>query len=409
MIEPPESASPSEDLPQSPAPVARKGGPRSFVPPPAPVIDAPPAEPANAEGIAHAVAVLKSGGLVAFPTETVYGLGADASNPAAVSRIFKVKGRPASHPVIVHLASVDQLADWASEVPEAAQKLAAAFWPGPLTIVLRKSDRVPAEVTGGQDTVALRVPAHAVALELLAAFGGGIAGPSANRYGRISPTTADHVRADLGRDVDLVLDGGPCDVGIESTIVDLSREAPVLLRPGRVRSEDLAKVLGQMPLAPDADAPRAPGSHESHYAPRAALKIVKRMDFTDELATHRGRRVGILALEISVPRVPQVLQRVLPASAALYSQQIYAKLRELDDLAVDLILLEAPPSAAPWAAVHDRIRRAEHSHAHGVRAARGEGARRAKGEAATAGAPPVNEEDAAAQSPPDVVQADGSG
>ena len=223
---------------------------------------------ANAETIREAVAVLARGGLVAFPTETVYGLGADASNETAVRRIFSVKGRPADHPLIVHLARVEQLADWAQRVPEAAWRLAEAFWPGPLTLVLPRAPRVLDVVTGGQESVGIRVPSHPVAQALLQAFGGGIAGPSANRFGRVSPTTAEHVRAELGSEVDLVLEGGQSEVGIESTIVDLSSDRPALLRPGIIGAERIAAVLGNALHAPDRTSPRASGMLASHYAPR---------------------------------------------------------------------------------------------------------------------------------------------
>jgi len=210
------------------------------------------------------VAVLRRGGLVAFPTETVYGLGADASNPAAVARIYQVKGRPAGHPVIVHIGDVGQLARWAREIPGSATKLAARFWPGPLTLVLKRAPGVGSQLTGAQETIGLRIPGHPVALQLLREFGGGIAAPSANRFGRISPTTAEHVRRDLGSEVDLVLDGGACEIGIESTIVDLSRGRPMLLRPGRTVAGDIAATLGIAPLSRDSDAPRAPGMLVSH-------------------------------------------------------------------------------------------------------------------------------------------------
>ncbi len=193
----------------------------------------------RAAEIARAVAVLRDGGLVAFPTETVYGLGADASNPAAMARIFAAKGRPADHPLIVHLASADEIGAWAASVPPLAAAFATACWPGPLTIILRRSERVPDAVTGGLDTVGLRVPSHPLALELLAAFGDGIAAPSANPFGSVSPTTADHVRTGLGDRVDLILDGGPCEVGVESTIVDLSGDEPAILRPGGLPRERL--------------------------------------------------------------------------------------------------------------------------------------------------------------------------
>jgi tRNA threonylcarbamoyl adenosine modification protein (Sua5/YciO/YrdC/YwlC family) len=213
---------------------------------------------------------LRQGRLVAFPTETVYGLGADAWNPAAVRKLYSVKGRPAGHPVIVHFASADKAFEWAREVPDAAKILAKRFWPGPLTLVLKRAPKAPDFVTGGQDNVGLRVPSHPVAHELLEAFGGGVAAPSANRFGAVSPTTAAHVLADLGTDVDLVLEGGSTEVGIESTIVDLSGAAPVLLRPGHVSREALAAALGVAVEDKRASSPRHSGGLERHYAPRNA-------------------------------------------------------------------------------------------------------------------------------------------
>src|SRR5690349_19076998 len=205
---------------------------------------------ARTSDIEKAAGVLRAGGLVAFPTETVYGLGANAEDPAAVSRIFQVKGRPPSHPLIVHLGGAELLGDWVEDVPATARLLAERFWPGPLTLVLRRGRRVPLEATGGLETVAVRVPDHPVALALLSAFGGGVTAPSANRFGSVSPTTADHVRAELGDAVDFVLDGGPCEVGVESTIVDVTGDVPTVLRPGGVTREDLEAVLGFPPAVP---------------------------------------------------------------------------------------------------------------------------------------------------------------
>ncbi len=219
--------------------------------------------------IREAVAVLKRGGLVAFPTETVYGLGADASNPAAVARIYQVKGRPAGHPVIVHIGDARQLERWARELPNDAKKLAARFWPGPLTLVLKRAPSVGDYLTGGEDTIGLRMPNHPVALELLHQFGDGIAAPSANKFGRISPTTAEHVSDDLGDEVDLILDGGPCGIGIESTIIDLSRDRPVLLRPGRISVEEIAATLSVKPEPRDRSAPRAPGMDQGLHGSAA--------------------------------------------------------------------------------------------------------------------------------------------
>ena len=229
--------------------------------------------------IPRAVALLRQGELVALPTETVYGLGADALNPAAVAKIFAAKGRPSDHPLIVHLADAEQIVDWARDIPREAIALARAFWPGPLTLILKKEEGVPDIVTGGQDTVGLRVPNHPVALELLRAFGGGVAAPSANRFGRISPTTAEHVRQELGERVPLILEGGACQVGLESTILDLSRDVPVILRPGAIGVDDIARVIGRRPRLrgeeqqPDA-APRVSGALAAHYAPRTPLELV---------------------------------------------------------------------------------------------------------------------------------------
>jgi L-threonylcarbamoyladenylate synthase len=309
--------------------------------------------------IAEAVKVLRAGGLAAFPTETVYGLGADASNADAVAKIFRVKGRPPEHPVIVHFASAQQAFEWAREVPDAAQRLAQAFWPGPLTLILKRAPGVLDAVTGGQDTVGLRVPSHPVAQELLRTFGGGVAAPSANKFGRISPTQAQHVREDLGSEVEIVLEGGAAEVGIESTIVDLSRDRPVLLRPGHITADDLARVLGEAPAAPDAEAPRASGTLDAHYAPHAALKLAKRTEIIDALVTNRGRRIAVLALEVTLPRLSPQLLRVVPAVPSQYAHTLYSNLRELDAAHPDLILVEAPPESESWAAVRDRLGRAE--------------------------------------------------
>lgn len=308
----------------------------------------------------NAVAVLRAGGLVAFPTETVYGLGADAANPAAVRRIFEVKGRPATHPVIVHLADAVQVANWAREIPEAAGTLARRFWPGPLTVILKRAPRVSDIVTGGQDTVALRVPSHPVALQLLARFGGGIAAPSANRHGRVSATTAEHVRREFGDTIDCVLDGGEADVGIESTIIDLSGTTPALLRPGMITAAQLEQALGAPLGAPDSDAPRAPGTLARHYAPQTML-IVTELDLLMELAatlTRVGKRVAVLALTGRRPVQEGLLWVAAPDDAAAYAHALYANLRALDEGGCEAILVERPPQTAEWAAINDRLTRA---------------------------------------------------
>jgi len=316
--------------------------------------------------IERAAAILRAGGLVAFPTETVYGLGADASNPAAVARIFAAKGRPQDHPVIVHLGGIELLPLWAGEIPAAAHKLAAAFWPGPLTLILKRAAGVPDCVTGGQDTVGLRIPGHPVALELLQAFAGveggrrysGIAAPSANRFGRISPTTAEHVRAELGAAVDVVLDGGACGVGIESTIVDLSRGRAVLLRPGQITPAQVAAVLGAEVELPDAAAPRVSGALASHYAPRTPLVLLTEAELPARLAALRGKRLAVLARAAAPPGLQGVSWQTAPRAVAGYAHELYASLRRLDALGCELILVEAPPAAPEWQGVNDRLRRA---------------------------------------------------
>ncbi len=311
--------------------------------------------------VEEAAAVLRRGGLVAFPTETVYGLGADAENPSAVARIFAVKGRPAGHPLIVHIGSIALLDRWAVAIPVLAWRLAERFWPGPLTLILKRSRRVPDVVTGGQDTVGLRVPDHPVAAALLEAFGGGIAAPSANRFGRVSPTTAAHVREELGEAVDCVLDGGPCQVGIESTILDLSGARPRLLRPGAVVPEALAEILGAMPArpAPGERMPRVPGALRTHYAPRTPLNLVHAEALAPEIEQRlaRGERVAVLArTTASVPQ--RCVWRVMPSDPQGYARELYAQLRALDALGVDRLLVEVPPDTTAWKAVRDRLARA---------------------------------------------------
>ena len=307
--------------------------------------------------LGEAVAVLNRGGLVAFPTETVYGLGADASNPAAVARLYRVKGRPADHPVIVHLGDAGQLLRWARDIPASATQLAARFWPGPLTLVLKRAAGVGDYLTGGQDTVGLRVPGHPIALELLRQFGGGIAAPSANKFGRISPTTAEHVRSDLGDEVDLILDGGPCEIGIESTIVDLSGGRVVLLRPGRIGAEEIEATLRVETSLSDRDAPRAPGTLESHYAPRHPLRLVRSIQWDEALRgavpargvlSFRSRPAGLSGDRwIEASKNPQE-----------YARDLYAHLRTLDASGCDEILVEEPPESGEWSAVRDRLVRA---------------------------------------------------
>jgi L-threonylcarbamoyladenylate synthase len=305
----------------------------------------------------QAVAILKRGGLVAFPTETVYGLGADARHRDAVARLYRVKGRPPGHPVIVHVADAGQLELWAREVPESAKLLAARFWPGPLTLVLERAPGVGDFLTGGQDTIGVRVPGHPIALELLRRFGGGIAAPSANRFGRISPTTAEHVRNDLGEEVDLVLDGGPCEIGIESTIVDLSGGRVVLLRPGRISAEEIEATLRAETRLRDRDAPRAPGTLESHYAPRHPLRLIPSIQW-DEALRRAAPAGGVLSFRSRPAGHAAAHWIEASKSPQQYAHDLYANLRALDESGCNEILVEEPPESVEWSAVRDRLVRA---------------------------------------------------
>jgi L-threonylcarbamoyladenylate synthase len=311
--------------------------------------------------VTHAVEVLRAGGLVAFPTETVYGLGADASNENAVRRLFAVKGRPPSHPVIAHLGRQATLDDWAVDVSEHARALAAALWPGPCTLVVRrKPGTIVDEVTGGRDTVGLRVPDHPLALELLDTFGGAVAAPSANRFGRVSPTTAAHVRADLGDDVDVVLDGGPCAVGVESTIVDCTSATPSVLRLGGVPVERIEHIIG-VPLAQKTQGEvAAPGTLEAHYAPRARVEVVA----ADEVARRAGElsaagsRVGILNPPAGTVLADESVVLATFRDPDEYARRLYQQLRDADAAQLDVVLAVPPPDAGVGRAVRDRLRRA---------------------------------------------------
>jgi L-threonylcarbamoyladenylate synthase len=315
--------------------------------------------PATPTSIQQAVLLLRQGRLVAFPTETVYGLGADARNPDAVRRIFEAKGRPSTHPLIVHLASEVQMGDWARDVPAWASALAQSFWPGPLTLILPRGSGVPDAVTGGQDSVGLRMPAHPVARELLLGFGGGIAAPSANRFGRVSATTALHVAEEFGDEVALVLDGGACRVGIESTIVDCTGDAARLLRPGGIAAEALEGVLGYPPLAASADAPRASGTLASHYAPRTPTELQPPEALAARVAK-LGERCGVIARTVRRPADFNGIWLEAPGDAESYARGLYARLRELDQAGLPAIVVEAPPRTPEWLAVNDRLQRATH-------------------------------------------------
>ena len=289
--------------------------------------------------------ILRSGGVVAIPTETVYGLAADVANPDAIARVYAIKGRPADHPLIVHAHDVDALAGYVAEITPALRALAARFWPGPLTAVVARGERTPRSVTGGQDTVAVRVPGHPLALAILAEFGSAVAAPSANRYGRVSPTTAEHVRADLGVDVDAIVDGGPAQVGVESTIVDLTGAVPAVLRAGAITLSQLGDALGIPVVTRIGGAVRAPGSPSSHYAPRARVVIAGANDKEHEAQRRAaaGERVAVLTL---------------PDDPAAAARTLYATLRALAADGYDTIVAELPPDTEAHAAVRDRLSRA---------------------------------------------------
>ena len=320
-------------------------------------------DPKMEKDIREAAALLKAGETVAFPTETVYGLGADASNPLAIQKVFRIKGRPSDHPLIVHMADVTQLELWAENIPRVVWRLSARFWPGPLTLILPRRREVPKEVTGGQETVAVRIPDHPVATALLQAFGGGIVGPSANRFGRVSPTTAQHVKDGLGSKVGMVLDGGPCRVGVESTILSLLDGHAVLLRPGGLSVLELEDTLGQpILLSPMAQKVRAPGMLASHYAPVTSLEVHHQDALPHRVLemVSQGRKVAVLKLGDDGKgfEIQKATTICMPSSAVEYGRVLYSTLHRIDRGDFDCILLESLPDEAEWMAVNDRVRRA---------------------------------------------------
>ena len=308
-----------------------------------------------------------AGELVAFPTETVYGLGADASNDAAVAKIFAAKGRPADHPLIVHVASSAQVLDYTSGVPLFAQRLMDAFWPGPLTVILPRKPGVASAAAGGQDSIGLRCPDHPVALAFLAACKTGVAGPSANRFGRVSPTTAQHVRDEFGSVV-LVLDGGPCAVGIESSIVDCTRGQPVLLRPGVLTRAQLEAACGERVLSKDeADqrllgsaSPRAPGTLASHYAPSAKVRLMdaKAIQTALDVLGTDAAHIAVYARAIVRIQSSRVVFKRMPDDAGATAQQLFAALRDFDAQGIQLVWVETLPKDVTWDGVRDRLMRA---------------------------------------------------
>ena len=314
-------------------------------------------DPSESEAIKAAVASLGRGDLIGLPTETVYGLAADARNEAALRKVFALKGRPSDHPLIMHIGAVAELKDWARELPATARVLADAYWPGPLTLILKRGPAVSDLITGGQDTVALRMPAHPIALAVLRAFGGALAAPSANRYGHISPTTAAHVRDEFGSALGLVLDGGATQVGIESTIVDLTSEPARILRPGAIGQAEIEALIGPVCLGAKEASPRVPGALASHYAPRTATEQWPRAAIAARVKALglAGQRALVLAIG-SLPAGCKGL--ALPAEAGAFAHHLYAALRQLDAGQADRLLIESPPEHPAWTAIRDRIERA---------------------------------------------------
>jgi L-threonylcarbamoyladenylate synthase len=323
---------------------------------------------ADPHSILTAARCIKAGGLVGFPTETVYGLGADASNDQAVAGIFAAKGRPADHPLIVHVADVQQVEVYASSVPPFAARLMQAFWPGPLTVILPRKEGVAAAAAGGQNSVGLRCPDHPVALAFLKACNTGVAGPSANRFGRVSPTTAQHVSEEFGDQL-LVLDGGPCEVGIESSIVDCTRSRPVLLRPGVLSRTQLEAACGEpvsgkeeLPQAESGfgNAPRASGTLSAHYAPNAKVRLMQAgaLQAALDLLGTDAAHIAVYARAIVRIKSEQVVYRRMPDDAAATAQQLFAVLRNFDVQNVKLIWIESVPATAEWEGVRDRLERA---------------------------------------------------
>jgi len=295
--------------------------------------------------VTRAVAILRRGGLIGIPTETVYGLAADVENDDALRRLFTVKNRPITHPLIVHIHDASQLDEWSRNIPSTARELGRLLWPGPLTMLLHRSDRVSSIATGGRDTVALRVPAHEVALELLRKFDGALAAPSANRFGKVSPTTAQHVLADLGFDVDLILDGGPCAIGIESTILDVTGPVPQLLRPGSITVERIESILNTK-IDASGGSSRAPGMLESHYAPKCVVELVE----SGEIARDRARQLRDDDVHVNILDYP--------GDVIAYSKNLYEFLRTADRLGCDVVVAVLPPAIGLGLAIRDRLSKA---------------------------------------------------
>ena len=310
--------------------------------------------------IKEAIQRIQQGGVVAIPTETVYGLAADASQPLSVKRIFTIKGRPADHPLIVHIGSVAQVHNWAEEIPDMFWPLAEKFWPGPLTFILKKKAQVNTLITGGQDTIALRIPSHKKVLQLLVALKCGLAAPSANRFGHVSPTTPQHVIDEFGDDIDGVVDGGACEVGIESTILDLSTKQPRILRPGQISQQQIEDFLGRPLSTMKQQSPRAPGMLKAHYAPATPLILVQKSALDSQLKEYLADNLTINLWSVSCPE-PQhkaILWQPSPTNSNEFAKVLYHQLRQFDTTSADITLIQCPPELPEWQGVIDRLTRA---------------------------------------------------
>lgn len=300
--------------------------------------------------IQQAVTLLRQGEVVIFPTETVYGIGADATNSDAVTKVFQLKGRPLNHPLIVHIADIAQLNDWAKDIPEYAYALTKQYWPGPMTLILKAADHVSRVITGGQDTIGIRMPAHPIARELLKNFAKGVVAPSANRFGHVSSTTAEHAKAEFGTAVKLIIDGGPCELGIESTIVDCTQKTPRVLRPGPI-------LIAAESRQDKKDIPRVSGSLEKHYAPQTPVLLLPLQTILQKIKL--TQKVAVMSFDIFETN-HDVYWRQMPHDPAGYAKKLYATLRELDELHVGEILIEEVPQQKTWDAIRDRLTRASH-------------------------------------------------
>jgi L-threonylcarbamoyladenylate synthase len=305
------------------------------------------------QDIEQAVQLLKSGELVAFPTETVYGLGADAKNPEAIKKIFEVKGRPSNHPIILHIYNESELEEWVVSIPDIARKLMKHFWPGALTLIFEAKENVSPLITGNQKTIGIRMPSHPVARELLKAFGSGLVAPSANKFGKVSPTKAKHVKEELGDEIKLILEGGDCALGIESTIIDVTRIPPRLLRPGPLDVDQVKKISGVTIIYSNKNIPRVSGSLPSHYAPKTPVKL-----FDYNKIKFQDKNIGVMSFRDQPENFTNIIWLKMPINPTLYAKQLYANLRKLDKNNLDTIWVEVPPKEVVWGAILDRLKRA---------------------------------------------------